>query len=271
MIWIGCSGWHYPDWGGTFYPRGSSGDLKIYSSFFNTVEVNVTFYRDVGLRTIQSWIKTVGTARNFRFSIKAPMEISHKLLTQDTPKAMEAMKEFGRNHLLPIREAGYAGHVLVQLPPWFTSEDLPKLYEFLGDGNFFGTRVAVEFRDISLLKSARARSNIEDLGHIVAEIDSPDGTFIHPDSGSGNRYFRFHGRNKRGWEGNSSNPSDRYNYYYGKDELHILARYVKESIERGDEIFVYFNNHPYGNAPRNAIEFSEILGLGRPGNQKQLI
>ena len=118
---------------------------------------------------------------------------------------------------------------------------------------------------------SRARSNIEDLGHIVAEIDSPDGTFIHPDSGSGNRYFRFHGRNKRGWEGNSSNPSDRYNYYYGKDELHILARYVKESIERGDEIFVYFNNHPYGNAPRNAIEFSEILGLGRPGNQKQLI
>ncbi len=271
MIWIGCSGWSYKDWGGFIYPMGTSGNLKQYSSFFNTVEVNVTFYREVSPTTVASWIRTVSATKNFRFSVKAPMEISHRLIITDTKRAIESMQRFSRTHLYPLQESGYAGILLIQLPPWFSSSNLPKLLDFLNGADFGGVRVAVEFRNLELLRSIEIRSGIQEIGFTVAEIDSPDGTFMFRDNGPGARYYRFHGRNQKSWKGFSQKPSDRYNYYYRHDELVALAQLVRKSMERGDEIFVYFNNHPFGNAPRNALEFSEIMGTGGSARQKQLI
>ncbi len=271
MIWIGCSGWSYRDWGGVIYRRGSSGNLKEYSSFFNTVEVNVTFYRPVDPATINSWIRTVSGSRNFRFSVKAPEEISHRLILMDTGRAIEAMEGFCRKQLSPLQESGYAGMLLIQLPPWFTAVNVPRLLDFLKGADFGGIRVAVEFRDMVLLGSTEIRSAIQDMGHTVVEVDSPDGTFMFDDTGTGTRYYRFHGRNIQAWKGFSQNGSDRYNYDYNKDELTALSQYVRKSMDRGDEIFVYFNNHPAGNAPRNAMEFSEMMGAGGSRRQKPLI
>ena len=44
---IGCSGFSYKDWKGTFYPGELPGRrwLAYYSGIFPTVELNVTFYR----------------------------------------------------------------------------------------------------------------------------------------------------------------------------------------------------------------------------------
>ena len=48
-IYIGTSGWSYPKgegtWTGHFYPKGKINELEYYSQFFNTVEINSTFYR----------------------------------------------------------------------------------------------------------------------------------------------------------------------------------------------------------------------------------
>jgi uncharacterized protein YecE (DUF72 family) len=48
-IYIGTSGWSYPTgegtWNGYFYPPGTRNELEYYSRFFNTVEVNSSFYR----------------------------------------------------------------------------------------------------------------------------------------------------------------------------------------------------------------------------------
>lgn len=55
--WIGCSGFYYQPWLGPFYPE----DLprrkwfEYYTQHFNTVELNVTFYRFPSLRVLQSW------------------------------------------------------------------------------------------------------------------------------------------------------------------------------------------------------------------------
>ena len=47
MIWIGTSGYSYPEWKGTFYPEdlSTSKMLGYYSERFSTVEINNTFYR----------------------------------------------------------------------------------------------------------------------------------------------------------------------------------------------------------------------------------
>ena len=76
---IGCSGWWYKDWVGTFYPPNIPEEkrLKYYSQFFNTTEINVTFYKLPPKKLISSWVKR--TPHYFVFSVKAPQELTHKL------------------------------------------------------------------------------------------------------------------------------------------------------------------------------------------------
>ena len=47
MIWIGTSGYNYPEWKGSFYPRdlAAAKMLPYYAARFPTVEINYTFYR----------------------------------------------------------------------------------------------------------------------------------------------------------------------------------------------------------------------------------
>lgn len=49
-IRIGCSGWSYADsfesggWVKVFYPNAQTKKLQYYSEFFNTAEMDATFY-----------------------------------------------------------------------------------------------------------------------------------------------------------------------------------------------------------------------------------
>jgi uncharacterized protein YecE (DUF72 family) len=49
-ILIGCSGWSYNDsfekggWVKVFYPDAQTGKLQYYSQFFDTAEIDATFY-----------------------------------------------------------------------------------------------------------------------------------------------------------------------------------------------------------------------------------
>ena len=47
MIWIGTSGYNYPEWKGSFYPADlpAAKMLPYYAARFPTVEINYTFYR----------------------------------------------------------------------------------------------------------------------------------------------------------------------------------------------------------------------------------
>ncbi len=44
---VGCSGFMYDHWRGVFYPEGISKKqwFQYYTGVFDTVELNVTFYR----------------------------------------------------------------------------------------------------------------------------------------------------------------------------------------------------------------------------------
>ena len=49
-VLLGCSGWNYPDtadkggWTGVFYPDKDTKRLRYYSQFFNTAEMDSSFY-----------------------------------------------------------------------------------------------------------------------------------------------------------------------------------------------------------------------------------
>ncbi len=79
-IWIGCSGWNYPDWVGPFYPEGmaQADYLSWYADRFPIVEVDSTFYRVPSKGMVQGWRdKTPG---GFKFALKVPQVITHQKL-----------------------------------------------------------------------------------------------------------------------------------------------------------------------------------------------
>ena len=73
---IGLPAWAYPGWKGRFFPDNRS-TLASYSSVFNTVEGNTTFYATPDSRTVARWCDDV-TGRDFRFCFKLPRVVTHE-------------------------------------------------------------------------------------------------------------------------------------------------------------------------------------------------
>src|SRR5262245_11357414 len=77
MIWIGTSGYNYPEWKGSFYPEklAAAKMLAYYAERFPTVEINYTFYRAPNEKILNGWsAQTPGT---YKFTLKAPRRITH--------------------------------------------------------------------------------------------------------------------------------------------------------------------------------------------------
>ena len=121
---VGTSGFSYPAWRGTFYPekQPASGMLAFYAGVFGAVEINNTFYRMPSPALLSGW--TAQTPVTFRFALKAPQQITHRLRLKD---AAEPAREFVRRS-----EALGAtrGPLLFQLPPHLKA-DLSRLGDFL--------------------------------------------------------------------------------------------------------------------------------------------
>ena len=84
-IRIGPAGWSYKDWEGIVYPQkpGAKFDpLEYLSRFFDTIEINSSFYRPFTKTTASSWIRRVTGAKEFLFTAKL-----HRVFTHDRGKA----------------------------------------------------------------------------------------------------------------------------------------------------------------------------------------
>ncbi|ODS84453.1 MAG: hypothetical protein ABS46_03485 [Cytophagaceae bacterium SCN 52-12] len=73
-ICIGCAKWNRTDLKG-FYPRGTKDELAYYSTQFNSIELNATFYNNFPVATIEGWREKTGD--DFRFFPKVHQGISH--------------------------------------------------------------------------------------------------------------------------------------------------------------------------------------------------
>ena len=126
-IFIGTSGWIYRDWKGIFYPEDlvRSKELSYYAEYFNTVEVNYSFYHLPDKQVFRNWAAEV--PKNFIFSVKASRFITHI-------KRLKGVKEPMRNFLGNASALGEKlGPILFQLPPNFKAkeENIARLGEYL--------------------------------------------------------------------------------------------------------------------------------------------
>src|SRR5919108_5502717 len=140
-VFVGTSGYNYPEWRGTFYPEKfpTSKMLAYYAERLRTVEVNYTFYRIPTPALLEGWAK--GTPEHFTFTLKAPRRITHDSKLQ---RCEDLTQAFCRT---AATLGSKLGVLLFQLPPTFKRDDvvLGPFLELLPEG----TRAAFEFRHAS--------------------------------------------------------------------------------------------------------------------------
>ena len=141
---VGVSGFSYAGWKGHFYPENLKSEelLSYYSQRLNSVEINSSFYAPPSLAMVKSWAGSTGD--NFKFSFKAPRQITHILkLGKGSVEATELLGVTLRF----LKEKN--GPILFQLPP-YSKQDLKLLEDFLANTSKIGERV-FEFRHESWL------------------------------------------------------------------------------------------------------------------------
>ena len=136
--YLGCSGWNYgdtPDKGGwldIFYPTKDTKRLRYYSEFFNTVEMDSTFYEEFYSKMDKGLFfgMVKATPQNFEFSIKVPERITHKKKLDVNKDVISDFKEFLAK-ISPLYNSRKLGAILIQLPPSFSIEYYKSLEKFL--------------------------------------------------------------------------------------------------------------------------------------------
>ncbi|MDB5134058.1 MAG: hypothetical protein JWP37_661 [Mucilaginibacter sp.] len=238
MKWhIGCSGFHYKDWKIKFYPEGLPQKkwFDYYCEHFDTLELNVTFYRFPQLSFLQNWYQK--SPEQFRFSVKAPKAITHFKQFHNSVDMITSFYDTINNGL-----QDKLGPILFQLPPRF-SYDEERLERIIKNLNPSFNNV-VEFRHVSWWREdvykALARHRITFCG--MSHPTLPDDVVRNTTS----VYYRFHG------------VPDLYRSPYSKDFLQKVIDTVKHNGNT-KECWFYFNNDYDANGVQNAKEMIEMI------------
>ena len=243
-LFIGTSGWSYTEnntgWLDVFY-KSKSGLLKQYLTYFDTAEINSTFYALPQPRFIQH-LATGTEAKKF-FTAKLPKKVTHDHRLDLRGDGGDVLTEF-YTLIRPMQSKLAA--LLIQLPPWDISKmaDLESFFSGL-DSSF---KYAIEFRDDSWLID-RVWSLLEkyNIAHVI--VDEPKLPII-PRVTADFSYIRWHGHGKKPW----------YNYHYNEEELQNWIPHIKTIQKETKTVYGYFNNHFSGSAPINALQMLKFLG-----------
>lgn len=268
QIYIGTSGWSYPKgegtWKGHFYPSGKINELEYYSQFFNTVEVNSSFYRPPNPVFAENWVKR--TPGGFLFTVKLWQKFTHPRMYQeatgDVASISQADVDLFNHSIEPLAEAGKLGALLAQFPPGFKNDDYGQQIMGAVTSTFGQYRLAVELRHRSWSDDANTARLLREKNVAWVQIDEPkffSSVAANVPLTSDMAYLRFHGRNAENWWRGDSET--RYKYLYSPGELMELSSKVREAAGETQLLFAFFNNHWQGYAPRNAVDMKKSLGL----------
>src|SRR5215216_916661 len=259
MIRVGPAGWSYKDWEGVVYPQkpGKSFDpLEYLAQFFNTIEINSSFYRPPTPSTTKSWVNRVATNKEFAFTAKL-----HRLFTHERGKATAEDEKAFREGMDVLAKARKLGSVLLQFPWSFKNT---------ADDRIYLAKLLEQFSDYPLVLEVRHTSWntpevyewLEERGVGICNIDQPVfAKSIRPQSltTSPVGYVRLHGRNYKEWFRDKAQPHERYDYLYSIDELEPWLVRIKEVAKQTRETYVITNNHFRGKAVVNAVEIKAAL------------
>jgi uncharacterized protein YecE (DUF72 family) len=272
-LYVGTAGWSYPKGEGTwervFYPEklADKDKLTFYSQYFNTVEINSSFYRPPNKFAARAWAGKVPD--DFRFTAKLWQKFTHpKMFEQATGQSWRVQDEdfdvFAEG-MDPLGEVGKLGPLLAQFPASFRPDaaTLEYLEDLIRRMRGAGFRLAVELRHREWTESESAaaiRAFMEQEGVAWVMIDEPrfKTSIRHVPLTSDTAYFRFHGRNYKNWWRHGE-AEDRYNYLYTPEEQRHIASDVREMAARTSETYAFYNNHYGAKAIVNAVELDRLL------------
>ena len=227
MIFIGTSGYNYPEWKGNFYPSDLpvSKMLPYYSERFSTVEINYTFYRMPSENVLEGW--AASTPEGFTFTLKAPRRITHDARLRE---CADVLHTFGKR----ARKLGAKlGVLLFQLPPSFR-KDLGVLDAFL-DWVPPDIRIAMEFRHASWHSDdVFERLKAGNVALCIADSEKMTTPLVATAS---HGYFRLRD------EG------------YQEADIARWGDAITEHAPDWDDVFVYFKHEEEGKGP----EFAKML------------
>jgi uncharacterized protein YecE (DUF72 family) len=268
--------------------------LRYYARFFDTVEINSSYYAIPAARNVARWAER--TPPGFVFNVKAYAPMTGHHARRDTlpdevgallpsrvpitprgevpaialpPAALDATFRLFRASLGPLEDAGKLGYVLFQFAPWvrFARERLEYLEGLRA--RLPGLSLAVEFRDRSWFPD-HARETLAvlrgaGLGHVI--VDAPPADHTVPRvvmRAAGPVVFRLHGRNADGWlrqlRGEEPAVREKYDYLYADAELRELASEVEGIAGEEGDVYVSFNNNNRDYPVRNALAMKRLLG-----------
>jgi uncharacterized protein YecE (DUF72 family) len=262
MIRFGPAGFLYKDWEGVVYPQPRPrkfDHLAYIASYFDTIEINSSFYGPPSPKTAASWAGRVAGNSSFRFTAKMWQRFTHQRKAAWTPAEADEVRA-GFDVLM---NDGKLGAVLLQFPWSFRRTEENR--EWLGDVvHAFGAYpLVLEVRHKSWLAPELFRA-LEEEGVGFVNIDQPlyrdsIGPSAHATSHVG--YVRVHGRNYMDWFRKDASVEQRYNYLYKAEELEPWAERVTEVAEDAatKDVYVVTNNHYRGKAVANALMLKSMV------------
>ena len=226
-VWVGTSGYNYPEWKGSFYPEKlpAAKMLPFYAERFATVEINYTFYRMPTETIVDGWNRA--TPARFALTLKAPKRITHdarlKNCAERVRQFLDAAATLGPK----------LGALLFQLPPNL-KKDVALLEAFLETFPPH-VRAAFEFRheswfDDAVYASLRAKG----MALCIADSEKLSTPLVRT---GGFGYYRLRD------EG------------YTPDHIARWADTIRHDASEGREVFVYFKHEEEGKGP----EFARLL------------
>jgi len=215
--------------------------LTYYATFFNSIEINSSFYKIPRPETVAKWAASV--PEHFRFTFKFWKGITHSkgldFNEDDVVSFMDSINSVSERK----------GCLLIQFPPSIGSAYTIQLERILScikeTDPDHGWKVAVEFRNKSwyqedvydLLNYYKAALVIQDIPKSATPLLDHKSDFM---------YFRFHG------------PAGNYRESYSTDFLEEYANIVREWLEERKAVYLYFNN-TMGDAFNNLKTLNDFI------------
>jgi len=283
VIRIGPAGWSYPDSPGHVYPADAPKKFDVLAylaGYFDTIEINASFYAPPAPRTCASWARRVRANGAFRFAAKLWQRFTHgpapfgRVAVPDQATFEPWTRDDVRlvtDGLAVLRDEGVLGAVLAQFPWSFRpSPDTTARLERIAE-DFAGWPLVVEVRHRAWATRQTSRL-LQRLGLGFCNIDQPlIGESLEPSAGATSPvgYVRLHGRNYAEWFRNAGDPPPdrelgsgrRYDYLYTAAELEPWAARILEVAAAADvsDVYVVANNHFEGKGPANALMLRSML------------
>jgi uncharacterized protein YecE (DUF72 family) len=259
-VLVGIGGWEHDVLADCLYGEGAetaAARLARYATVFDIGEVRATFWDDsLGAADACGWADAVAGNSRFGFVVKVHAQITHG--RELRPAATRALRSVAQE----LSRRGRLSGLLAQFPYSFTNTSANRYHL---------RRVAEVFSGFSLFAELRHDSwnqpglsaHLRDLGMQAVSGDLPRVNRYVPFLArptEGTAYFRFHGRNEKGWLLKGGDA--RYDYLYNSRELMELRRRVEAMAAKAERVIAVFNNTTAGKAVANALQFRAALNGG---------